>query len=80
MFAKIPMNLAAEPWVDLFWDPSENTMIIRKENKNTATMLLLYMAGLDLASLKTSEERLKERYASALNHPVAEVTLPAKVE
>ena len=80
MFAKIPMNLAAEPWVGLFWDPSENTMIIRKENQNTATMLLLYMAGLDLASFKTSEERLKERYASALNRPVAEVRLPAKVE
>ncbi len=79
-FAKIPTDLASDPWVGLFWDPSENTMIIRKENQNTATLLLLYMVGVNLASLKTSEERLQERYASALNRSVAEVRLPAKVE
>lgn len=78
-FAKTPTDLASEPWVGLFWDPSENTMIIRKENQNTATLLLLYMVGADLAILKTSEERLKERYASALNRPVAEVRLPRKI-
>lgn len=78
-FAKAPMDLASEPWVGLFWDPNEKTMIIRKENQNTATLLLLYMVGVDLTSLKTSEERLKTRYSNALNRPIAEVKLPIKV-
>ena len=54
-------------------------MIVRKENQNTGSLLMLYMVGVDVKSLKISEERLKERYSSALNCPVAEVTLPAKV-
>jgi len=73
------MDLASEPWVGLFWDSIANVMIIRKENQKTATFLLLYMIGMDLALIGTSEEHLRERYASALNRPLEEVVLPSKV-
>lgn len=52
-------------------------MIARKENQNTATFLLLYMMGINLTKIRLSEERLKERYASALNRPIEEVKLPS---
>ena len=54
-------------------------MIIRKENQNTATFLLLYMIGMDLALIGINEEKLRERYASALNRPVEEVQLPQRI-
>ena len=75
-FARLPMDLASEPWVGLLWDPVANLMIIRTENQKIATFLLIYMVGIDLDYFKVSEERLRERYAGALNRPVEEVQLP----
>jgi len=77
--ARVPLDLASEPWVGLLWDPIANVMIVRKENQNTATFLLLFMIGLDLALIGISEEQLRERYASALNRPVDEIHLPEKI-
>lgn len=78
-FARVPTDLASEPWVGLLWDPIENLMITRKENQKTATFLLLYMVGTDLTCFKISKGRLRERCASALNCPVEEVRLPRKI-
>ena len=78
-FSRVPLDLASEPWVGLLWDSIANVMIIRKENQNTATFLLLYMIGLDLNLVGINEEKLTERYASALNRPVEEVQLPSRI-
>jgi len=78
-FSNVQLDLATEPWLGLLWDPIEKTMIVRKENQNTATALLLYMIGVDLKEAKTSEKRLRERYASALNRPVETIKLPDKL-
>ncbi|MBI2830757.1 MAG: DGQHR domain-containing protein [Chloroflexi bacterium] len=78
-FARLPIDLASEPWVGVLWEPTANVMITRKENQRTATLLLLYMLGIDLARLRTSVVVLKERYASALNRTIAEVDLPKRI-
>jgi len=78
-FARVPTDLASEPWIGLLRDSIANIMIIRKENQNTATFLLLYMIGMDLALIGINEENLRERYASALNRPVEEVQLPQRI-
>ena len=78
-FSKVQTDLASEPWPGLLWNPNEKTMIVRKENQNTATSLLLYMIDIDLKVNKTNEKRLKERYASLLNRSVEEVKLPRKL-
>jgi DNA sulfur modification protein DndB len=77
--ARVPLDLNAEPWVGLLWDGVSNRMITRKENQNTAALLLLYMVGADLSQFKTSDDQLRFRYASALNRPVNRTTLPAKI-
>lgn len=77
ILARVPLDLAKEPWAGLLWEPISRLMIARKENQNTATFLLLYMMGINLTKIRLSEERLKERYASALNRPIEEVKLPS---
>lgn len=78
--AKVPLDLAEEPWTGLLWDPIRRLMIVRKENQNTATYLLLYMIGIDLALFKINTEQLKERYAGALNRPIHETWLPRIID
>ena len=78
-FSNVPTDLASSPWIGLFWDSSEKVMIIRKENQTIGILLLLYMVGLDLTKINTSETRLKARYASALNRQEDEIQLPEKI-
>jgi DNA sulfur modification protein DndB len=78
-FARLPMDLASEPWAGLLWDPVTNRMKVQREYQNTATLLLLYMLGIDLTHFKSSEEDLRKRYAGALNREVEEVQLPHKI-
>lgn len=78
-FARAPLELASEPWAGLLWDPIAKVMIVRKENQNTATLLLLYMAGMVIENIGITEYQLKERYASALNRSIDEVELPHRI-
>jgi DNA sulfur modification protein DndB len=75
LIANLPMDIASEPWVGLLWDGIGKRVITRKENQKLAALLLLYMIGVNYAP----ENKLRELYASALNRPIDEVHLPAKI-
>ena len=76
--SEINMYLDSEPWKGLLWEPTLKRMIMQKKNQNIATILLLYMTGVDISSFKVSESKLKVEYAAALGRDATEVSLPPK--
>ena len=73
--SRLNMDITAVPWVGLLWDNVGKRMITRKENQETAAELLLYMIGIEY----TPVQRLKTKYASALNRPEDEIQLPERI-
>jgi DNA sulfur modification protein DndB len=69
--SRVPMELDADPWLGLLWDPQNQRMIVRSENQNVARKILHYGAGGDLKHLKTTPAKVGKELAGLLNLPHA---------
>lgn len=77
--ARVPAELASEPWAGLLWDAGNRRMITAGENQRAARRLLLYLVGGDLTTLKSSPDDLREELAGLFNTPVEEYSLPKRL-
>ncbi len=75
LISQVNMDINSIPWVGVLWDDIGKRMITRKENQETAAELLLFMIGIEYTPI----QRLKAKYASALNRPEDEIQLPEKI-
>lgn len=64
--AKLPLQLAEEPWVNLLWNIKARRMITTSENKKAASKLLFHLAGGDLSRIKSTPSALKTELAGLL--------------
>lgn len=71
--ARIPTDLAGQPWVNVIWDPTNKVMLAAGENQSVAERLLLYHLGGDLSGGKFTEEKLRERLAGILKKQTYEL-------
>lgn len=72
MLSKLPVQLNEAPYVDTLWNPHQKTMNTR--HAALCRDVLLYMLGRG-----KNIQKLKERYARAIEKPVEEVDLPARI-
>jgi DNA sulfur modification protein DndB len=75
LISQVNMEINSIPWVGVLWDDIGKRMITRKENQETAAELLLFIIGIEY----TPAQRLKTKYASALNRPENEIQLPERI-
>lgn len=68
---RIPLELSAQPFAGIIWDPVRNRMTTA--NANLCVSLLLYMLG-----EMPSDQRLRERYAFIKGVSPARVRLPSR--
>ena len=73
--AKAPMELAAEPWNELLWNPAAHRMITPPENRAVAFQILYYGIGGDLGDINTSKPAVRTEWAGILNRDPSEVRL-----
>ncbi len=69
----VPMDLREEPWVNILWNPMNQTILSR--NKVTARILLYYAVGGDLSHMRTNVSKLKERIAAIQNREISEIRI-----
>jgi DNA sulfur modification protein DndB len=73
--AKAPMQLSAEPWDELLWNPAANRMITAPENRDVAFQILYYGIGGDLSDIKTSKPDVRKEWAGIVNRHPSQVRL-----
>lgn len=73
--AKAPMELAAQPWDELLWNPTARRMITASENRDVAFQILYYGIGGDLSDINTSKPEVRKEWAGILNRDPSEVRL-----
>jgi DNA sulfur modification protein DndB len=75
--AKVPMQLANEPWAGLLWDVTNRRMIMSLDNRTLAARLLVYgLTGDQIAAGKTYRE-LRKEWAGILGKSMRSVTIPS---
>ncbi len=73
----VPMELAEDPWLGLFWDAENQRMITSKEAQRVAMRLMYHSVGGALSDIaKTNEIELQRELAGLLNKAPEEVELP----
>jgi hypothetical protein len=73
--AKAPMELGAEPWNGLLWNPAARRMIPAPENRAVAFKILYHGIGGDLTDINTSRLAVRTEWAGILNRDPSEVRL-----
>jgi DNA sulfur modification protein DndB len=76
-FAKVPRQLAREPWLGVLWDGTN--MAIGEKNQSVAEAVVLWLINADRMHPKTEPEKLKKRLGELLSKPPDEVVLPKKL-
>ena len=74
--AKVPMDLAAAPWLGLLWDRENRRMITSPEAQRVARQILYYSVGGALRHFRTNEAKLRTELAGLLNMAPEAVQLP----
>jgi hypothetical protein len=69
------MELAAEPWNELLWNPAAHRMITAPENRAVGFQILYYGIGGDLGDINTSKVAVCTEWAGILNRDPSEVRL-----
>lgn len=78
--SRLESELSKFPWKGLLWGGVKEGMITDSENQKVARDLILYMVNIDLAYVKSDENKLLEQYSKALNKEIQEVKLPEKIK
>lgn len=73
--AKAPMELGAEPWNGLLWNPAARRMIPAPENRAVGFKILYHGIGGDLTDINTSRLAVRTEWAGILNRDPSEVRL-----
>lgn len=75
--SRVPMELSAEPWAHLIWNPLNKKIVTASLNRKAAEKLLFNAVGGDLSVLKSSPDKLRQELADIKNVDVNNVTLPS---
>jgi DNA sulfur modification protein DndB len=71
--SQVPMDLAAQPWVGLLWDATNQRMITSVENQKVGARLLFYAAGGELENEEL--EKLRRELSGLLHKEIEQVSL-----
>ena len=77
--AKIPMQLANEPWAGLLWDVTNRRMIMSADNRILAERLLAYGLTSDEDIAGRTARELRKEWAGILVKGIRSVALPSWV-
>jgi DNA sulfur modification protein DndB len=79
LVSRVPMEISAFPWKGLLWDETNKRMLTQATNRVVGEKLIFYAVGGELATLKSTPNKLRQEFAGLLNRQINEVELPTYI-